>query len=102
VATDVGAVLTAETDPLVVFLLVGGDARDRLGPGESFLAQLRQGWSEFWSRRWLWAIVMVASVGRTVCVEAPHGTTPVPVAGELWVSLNFVRGAESTFMGLPA
>ncbi len=39
----------------------------RLGPvaeatPDSFYAQLRRGWREFWARTWLWATVMVASV----------------------------------------
>ena len=31
--------------------------------GSSFLAELREGWSEFSSRTWLWAIVAAASLG---------------------------------------
>lgn len=33
---------------------------------ESFFQQLRGGWREFWSRTWLWAIVMLASVSNMV------------------------------------
>lgn len=48
----------------------------RLGPvatssSESFLVQLRQGWDEFWSRTWLWAMVLAASVANTV-ITAPY------------------------------
>ncbi len=48
----------------------------RLGPAaqltpESFYAHLRRGWSEFWSRTWLWAIVVAASVFNLVAM-APY------------------------------
>jgi hypothetical protein len=48
----------------------------RVGPpakagAESFYAQLKQGWHEFWSRAWLWATVTVASVGN-MTMMAPY------------------------------
>jgi len=54
-------------DALSYGLSVWSLAALRLGPApeataDSFYAQLRQGWREFWSRTWLWATVMVASV----------------------------------------
>lgn len=36
----------------------------------SFVHQLREGWREFWSRTWLWAIVVQWSIGNTL-VFAP-------------------------------
>jgi hypothetical protein len=36
------------------------------GRGESFVHQLRQGWREFWSRTWLWVIVVQWSIGNTL------------------------------------
>ena len=32
------------------------------GPSESFYAHLRRGWMEFWSRSWLWPIVVFFSI----------------------------------------
>jgi MFS family permease len=40
-------------------------------PSDSFLVQLRQGWTEFWSRTWLWAVVVVASVANLLMM-APY------------------------------
>jgi len=63
-------------DALSYVLSVCSLAALRLGPGatrtsESFYAQLRRGWSEFWSRTWLWAIVLSAS-GFNMAMMAPY------------------------------
>lgn len=54
-------------DALSYVLSVCSLAALRLGPAtetssDSFYEQLRRGWREFWSRTWLWAIVVVASI----------------------------------------
>jgi predicted MFS family arabinose efflux permease len=54
-------------DGLSYVLSVATLASLRLSPAigaepESFYAHLRRGWGEFWSRTWLWAIVVSASV----------------------------------------
>ena len=61
-AFAVDAMTFAASAALLVGL--GGAARVRRGPTgeESFLGDLRQGWREFRSRRWLWMSVAVLSV----------------------------------------
>jgi MFS family permease len=34
--------------------------------GDSFIVQLHEGWREFWSRTWLWVIVLEFSIGNAV------------------------------------
>ena len=48
---------------------------------ESFLVQLRRGWSEFWSRTWLWAIVLVASFANLFMI-APYFVLGAVIAKE--------------------
>ena len=74
IGPSIAGVIVATTNPgwailadaLSYVLSVWSLAALRLGPAreasvDSFYAQLRRGWSEFWSRTWLWATVMVAS-----------------------------------------
>ncbi len=63
-------------DALSYVLSVASLAALRLGPltsrePETFYAHLRRGWSEFWSRTWLWVIVVAASVFNLVTM-APY------------------------------
>ncbi|MDU0288767.1 MFS transporter [Saccharothrix longispora] len=49
----------------------------------NFLADLREGWSEFWSRTWLWAIVLQFSVVNAVWVGGFSLLGPVVADREL-------------------
>jgi MFS family permease len=71
----------------------------------SFFAQLRQGWSEFWSRTWLWAIVAVSSVANMVMM-APYLVLGAVIAKEslggatAWGTILGAQGAGAVIGGV--
>ena len=71
---------------------------------ESFTVQLRQGWDEFWSRTWLWAIVIMSALvnalfasffvlGPVVAKESLGGAPA-------WGSIMATAGAGSVIAGV--
>jgi MFS family permease len=100
IGPSVAGVIVATTSPgwailadaLSYVLSVASLAALHMGPArevapESFLSQLRRGWSEFWARSWLWSIVVGASffnlvamapyfvLGAVVCKHSLGGAT---------------------------
>lgn len=71
----------------------------------SFLHQLRVGWREFWSRTWLWVIVVQWSIGNTL-VWAPFYVLGAVVAkrslggATAWGTILAVQGVGSIVGGL--
>lgn len=73
-------------------------------PAETFLSQLRAGWSEFWSRTWLWTIVLGAAVANMMLapyfvlgpVIAKHSLGGAPV----WGVILGANGAGSVLAGI--
>jgi predicted MFS family arabinose efflux permease len=47
---------------ILVFMRVAG----RVRPQESFTREVREGWSEFRSREWLWTVVVAATLGNMI------------------------------------
>jgi MFS family permease len=72
---------------------------------KSFYGQLRRGWSEFWSRTWLWAIVVGASVFNMVTM-APYFVLGAVISKEslggakAWGTILGVQGAGAIFGGI--
>jgi len=72
---------------------------------QSVYGQLRQGWSEFWSRTWLWAIVVVASVANMVVI-APYYVLGAVIAKEslggatAWGTILAAEGAGAVVAGI--
>jgi hypothetical protein len=71
----------------------------------SFYAHLRRGWSEFWSRTWLWAIVLVFSIFNMV-MFAPWLVLGAVVAKQslggatAWGTVLACQGAGSVLGGI--
>jgi hypothetical protein len=71
----------------------------------SFVHQLREGWHEFWSRTWLWVIVVQWSIGNTL-VFAPFYVLGAVVAkrslggATAWGTILAVQGIGSILGGL--
>jgi hypothetical protein len=81
-----------------------------LAPGtarvsESFLSQLRAGWSEFWSRTWLWIIVIQWSLGNAI-ILGPFFVLGAVVADRYlggstaWGTILAAQGAGSVVGGV--
>lgn len=73
-------------------------ARDDRGAGSSMLRELREGWSEFTSRTWLWVIVVVFGVNNAIHVGVvgvigPLIASTTPELGE--AGWGVVLGAEA-------
>ncbi|HLN06436.1 MAG TPA: MFS transporter [Acidimicrobiales bacterium] len=72
---------------------------------ESFYVQLRHGWKEFWSRTWLWAIVVVASVSNMLMM-APYLVLGAVIAKEslggatAWGTILAAQGAGAVVGGV--
>lgn len=97
-------------DAISYLVSVGSLAALRLtsvdrAPSESFLRQLRQGWTEFWSRTWLWAIVMLASVANMVMM-APYFVLGAVIAKQslggatAWGTILGAQGAGAVVGGV--
>ncbi len=82
----------------------------RMGPAapsapESFLAQLRTGWSEFWGRTWLWSIVVGASMFNLMTM-APYFVLGAVVAKQslggatAWGTILGAQGAGAVLGGI--
>ena len=72
-------------------------------PGSSFLRELREGWDGFWSRSWLWAIVVQFAFVNAAYVGAWAVLGPVVADDELggaatW-GLILAAGAVGTILG---
>jgi MFS family permease len=71
----------------------------------SFFSQLRQGWSEFWSRTWLWVIVVQWSIGNAV-ILGPFFVLGAVVADRYlggstaWGTILAAQGAGSVAGGI--
>jgi MFS family permease len=71
----------------------------------SFYAHLRRGWSEFWSRTWLWAIVLVFSIFNMV-MFAPWLVLGAVIAKQslggatAWGTVLACQGAGSVLGGI--
>ncbi|HEV8064536.1 MAG TPA: MFS transporter [Acidimicrobiales bacterium] len=63
--------------------------------GESFVQQLRQGWREFWSRMWLWVIVVLASLFNVLMLS------PFLVLGPV-IAKHYLGGAPAWGAALAA
>ncbi|MGA2530367.1 MAG: MFS transporter [Acidimicrobiales bacterium] len=72
---------------------------------ESFYAHLRRGWGEFWSRTWLWAIVVAASVFNMITM-APYLVLGAVIAKEslggatAWGTILGAQGAGAVVGGV--
>jgi MFS family permease len=53
----------------ILLLRVSRDLRTVVAPGTGFWAELREGFAEVRSRRWLWSVVLAASVINAVIVS---------------------------------
>jgi MFS family permease len=82
----------------------------RMGPAvpsapESFLAQLRTGWSEFWGRTWLWSIVVGASMFNLMTM-APYFVLGAVIAKQslggaaAWGTILGAQGAGAVLGGI--
>jgi hypothetical protein len=97
-------------DALSYVVSVGSLAALRLGalqerPADSFYAQLRRGWTEFWSHTWLWSIVLVASVANLL-MDAPYLVLGAVIAKEslggatAWGTILGAQGAGAVVGGV--
>jgi len=97
-------------DAVSYFVSVGCLAALRLNPvakavAESFFGQLRQGWSEFWSRTWLWTIVLQASISNMMLM-APFVVLGAVIAkaslggATAWGSILGAEGVGSVVGGI--
>jgi MFS family permease len=98
-------------DAISYLLSVASLAALRLAPttqdatSESFYGHLRRGWSEFWSRTWLWAIVVSASVFNMVA-WAPYFVLGAVISKEhlggarVWGTILGVQGAGAVLGGV--
>jgi MFS family permease len=97
-------------DGISYVLSVASLAALRLSPAvapdsESFYAHLRRGWSEFWSRTWLWAIVVSASIFNLV-VWAPYFVLGAVIAkaslggATAWGTILGAQGAGAVIGGV--
>jgi Transmembrane secretion effector len=72
---------------------------------ESFYRQLRDGWREFWSRVWLWSIVLEAAVGNMVMM-APFFVLGAVISksslggATAWGAILGAQGAGSVLGGV--
>ena len=72
--------------------------------GDSFIAQLHEGWQEFWSRTWLWVIVLEFSIGNAVIFAPMFVLGPVIAKASLggagpWGVVLAVEGAGALLGG---
>jgi len=97
-------------DALSYVISVASLAALRMGPAtrttpESFFAQLRRGWSEFWGRTWLWSIVVGASMFNLVTM-APYFIFGAVIAKEslggatAWGTILGAQGAGAVLGGV--
>ena len=97
-------------DALSYAVSVASLAALRMGPAvpsapESFLAQLRTGWSEFWGRTWLWSIVVGASMFNLMTM-APYFVLGAVVAKQslggaaAWGTILGAQGAGAVLGGI--
>jgi hypothetical protein len=76
-----------------------------LHEGFKFVHQLREGWTEFWSRTWLWVIVVQWSIGNMV-ILAPYFVLGAVIADRYlggstaWGTILAAQGAGSVIGGL--
>lgn len=75
------------------------------GSTEKFLGQLRQGWREFWSRTWLWVIVLEFSVCNILIFAPMFVLGPVIASQSLggapaWGLVLAVEGAGAVLGGV--
>jgi MFS family permease len=76
-----------------------------LASAGSFISQLKTGWTEFWSRAWLWVIVLQWSIGNTV-ILAPYFVLGAVVADRYlggsaaWGSILAAQGVGSVAGGI--
>ncbi len=88
----------------LVLLRVPAQAVD---PSESFLRQLVTGWTEFWSRKWLWIVVLefallhLLTIG-PIFVLGPLSFKQVPHGATIWGGLLGALGAGALIGGLIA
>jgi hypothetical protein len=72
---------------------------------ETFIRQLRQGWTEFWSRTWLWVIVLEFSMVN-ILIFAPMFVLGPAIAKEslggapVWGLILAIEGAGSVLGGV--
>jgi MFS family permease len=77
----------------------------KMAAPESFFAQLRAGWGEFWSRTWLWVIVVQWSIGNAV-ILGPFFVLGAVVADRYlggstaWGAILAAQGAGSVAGGV--
>jgi MFS family permease len=97
-------------DALSYAVSVASLAALRMGPAvpsapESFLAQLRTGWSEFWGRTWLWSIVVGASMFNLMTM-APYFVLGAVIAKQslggaaAWGTILGAQGAGAVLGGI--
>jgi hypothetical protein len=110
-ATEVGEVLTAETVPLVVFLLAGGVIADRLGRRRVMLsADILRGSAEALLAAWillgsppLWGFLVLSALvgtGTAFFMPALTGLIPEIVAGEKLTQANALNGLTYSVGGI--
>lgn len=107
-ATSPGWAIVA--DAASYFASVASLALLRIPPGAaqaatSFVKDLREGWTEFWSRTWLWAIVLQWSIGNMI-IFAPFFVLGALTADRYlggataWGTILAAQGAGSVLGGL--
>jgi MFS family permease len=110
-ASDVGAVLAAETVPLVVFLLAGGVAADRLGRRRIMLsADVLRAAAEAGLGSWillghppLWGFLLLAALvgfGTAFFMPALTGLIPQIISGERLIQANALNGLTFSIGGI--
>ena len=103
-AIGIDAASYAVSATCLVLLRVPPQAID---PSESFLRQLVTGWSEFWSRKWLWVVVLefgllhLLTIG-PIFVLGPLGFKRLPHGATIWGILLGALGAGALVGGLVA
>jgi hypothetical protein len=71
----------------------------------SFLHELREGWTEFWSRTWLWVVVLQWSIGNMI-ILAPYFVLGAVIADRYlggstaWGTILAAQGAGSVIGGV--
>jgi predicted MFS family arabinose efflux permease len=99
-------------DALTFLASAGFLVRIRIPPlareaGGAFMRELREGWSEFWSRTWLWTFVLAATIVNLALVAGSNVLGPVVAKESLggaaaWGAIVAAEGAGLVVGGLTA
>lgn len=98
-ALAIDAATFAVSAACLLRLTAPSPARPEAAAEQSFLADLREGWSEFSARTWLWAIVVSAAVGNAVFFPAFEVLGPTVARAELGGSSAWALIAAASGLG---